>query len=120
MSDTVAGDYFKPFPVMKLDYDLQTDLKGDVERGRSSTSPCGPPRPTSALPGNGEEREAGRLLERRALVAQGDAGQARRGWWKGTFTAAKRPGGFVSVRASATNGNGYSIKQEIIRAYGLR
>ena len=43
-----------------------------------------------------------------------------RGWWTGTFTAAKRPGGFVSVRASATNGNGYSIKQEIIRAYGLR
>ena len=32
----------------------------------------------------------------------------------------KLPGGFVSVRASAEMDSGYSIEQEIIRAYGLR
>jgi hypothetical protein len=42
------------------------------------------------------------------------------GWWHGTFTAANRPGGYLSVRANATMNSGYSIKQEIIRAYGLR
>ena len=42
------------------------------------------------------------------------------GWWTGAFTAPKRPGGFVSVRASAATNSGYAIKQEVIRAYGLR
>ena len=41
-------------------------------------------------------------------------------WWKGHFTAPKKPHGFVSVRAAATMDSGYSIKQEIVRAYGLR
>jgi hypothetical protein len=42
------------------------------------------------------------------------------GWWHGTFRAANRPGGYLAVRANATMNSGYSIKQEIIRAYGLR
>jgi hypothetical protein len=31
-----------------------------------------------------------------------------------------KPHGFISVRAAATMDSGYSIKQEIVRAYGLR
>ena len=43
------------------------------------------------------------------------------GWWtRHASPRAKKPGGFVSVRASAATNSGYSIKQEIIRAYGLR
>ena len=42
------------------------------------------------------------------------------GWWTGGFRAAGKAGGFLSVRASATMDSAYNIKQEIIRAYGLR
>ena len=38
------------------------------------------------------------------------------GYWKGSFRA---PGGFVSVRAGAETASGYSVKNEIIRAYGM-
>ena len=34
MSDTVDSDYFEPFSVMKLDYRLETDLRGDVKAGK--------------------------------------------------------------------------------------
>jgi hypothetical protein len=42
------------------------------------------------------------------------------GYWAGSFRPAKKAGGFIPVRASAETNSGYSIKQEIIRAYGLR
>ena len=121
MSDTVAGDYFKPFPVMKLDYDLATDLRGDVRAGKKQHIAVRAASSNSqALPGT---------VKRVTLDVSWNGGRSwhevtlarhARGWWKGTFTAPRRPGGFVSVRASATNGHGYSIKQEIVRAYGLR
>ena len=34
-SDTVDGDDFEPFSVMQLDYRLDTDLRGDVAKGRT-------------------------------------------------------------------------------------
>jgi hypothetical protein len=42
------------------------------------------------------------------------------GWWRGSFTTPRKADAFVSVRASAEMTSGYSIRQEIIRAYGLR
>ena len=54
-------------------------------------------------------------------MAQGDADQGKSGLVARYLPGAEeRPVGFVSVRASAHDGSGYSIKQEIIRAYGLR
>jgi hypothetical protein len=41
-------------------------------------------------------------------------------WWNGELKLAKQPGGFVSLRATGKTDAGFSIKQEIIRAYGLR
>ena len=35
MSDTVDADNFEPFPVLKLDYRLDTDLSGDVRAGKT-------------------------------------------------------------------------------------
>lgn len=51
----------------------------------------------------------------KVTLAKGADGQ-----WKGSFRTAKKPGGFLSVRAGAETNNGYSVKNEIIRAYGLR
>ena len=40
------------------------------------------------------------------------------GKWSGSLKLPKKAG-FVSVRASATSSTGYTVSQEIIRAYGL-
>ena len=42
------------------------------------------------------------------------------GSWTGAFKPSGKSGGFLSVRASAATDSGYSVKNEIIRAYGLR
>jgi hypothetical protein len=42
------------------------------------------------------------------------------GYWTGSFRTDKKRGGFLSVRASAGTDSGFSVKNEIIRAYGLR
>ena len=122
MSDTVDSDDFQPFPVLKLDYRLATDLSGDVKAGAGRTrSRCGPRRRRPVPPGQADRDEARRLLRRRRLVEAGRrCTGAPRGWWTGHLATPKKPGGFISVRAAATMNSGYSIKQQIIRAYGLR
>ena len=121
MSDTVASDNFKPFSVLKLDYRLASDLRGDVRSGKTQHIAVRPSSSTTqAVPGaltgvtlgvsfNGGTSWHGVKLTKGAG-----------GWWRGTFTAANKPGGFISVRANATMNSGYSITQEITRAYGLR
>ena len=52
MSDTVDADNFEPFPVMKLDYRLATDLDGDVRAGKTQHIAVRPASSTTqALPG---------------------------------------------------------------------
>jgi len=121
MSDTVASDNFKPFAVMKLDYRLATDLKGDVRAGKTQHIAVRPASSTTqSLPGKlthvtlGVSSNGGKVWHAVTLT------RGSSGWWRGTFTAAHKPGGFLAVRANATMNSGYSIKQEIIRAYGLR
>jgi subtilisin family serine protease len=121
MSDTVDADNFEPFPVMKLDYRLDTDLRGDVRAGQKHQISV---RSTSsnfqALPG--------KLTTMRLDVSYDDGHSWQRvtlqrgagAWWRGHLTAPMKPHGFISVRAAATMDSGYSIKQEIVRAYGLR
>ena len=121
MSDTEASDNFVSFPVLKLDYRLASDLRGDIKAGKKQHIAVRPASSTAqALPGKlthvtlGVSSNGGKSWQRVTLTKGGS------GWWRGTFTAANKPGGFVSVRANATMNSGYSIKQEIIRAYGLR
>jgi hypothetical protein len=121
MSDTVDSENFEPFSVMKLDYRVETNLRGDVRAGakhpisvRPSASDLG------TLPGKVTKVKldvsynGGRSWHKVTL------NKRTGGWWKGAFTAPKRHGGFVSVRASAAMNSGYGIQQEVIRAYGLR
>jgi len=119
-SDTVDGDNFKPFPVMSLDYQVDTDLRGDLAGGSKQQVAV---RSTSSdleeLPGNVSEL---------TLAVSGDDGASWQavtltkgsdGWWRGSFRTPKASR-FLSVRASARMDSGYSIDQEVIRAYGLR
>ncbi len=121
MSDTVDADQFVPFPVMKLDYRLATDLRGDVRAGTTQHIAVRPASSTTqALPGRlshvtlGISANGGKAWQTVRLT------KGSGGWWHGTFRAAKKPGGYLAVRADATMSSGYAIKQEIIRAYGLR
>jgi subtilisin family serine protease len=121
MSDTVDSDNLEPFPVMKLDYRLATDLRGDVRAGTAQHIAVRPASSTTqTLPGTlthvtlGVSANGGKVWKAVRLT------KGSGGWWHGTFRAANRPGGYLAVRANATMNSGYSIKQEIIRAYGLR
>jgi len=119
MSDTVDSDDFVSFPVMKLDYDLRTGLTGNVAAGQVQHIAIRPSSSTTAaVPGK---------LTRVTLRVSANGGQSwqrvrlaagRHGWWRGTFQAPKHDG-FISVRAGAATDSGYSIKQTIIRAYGV-
>jgi hypothetical protein len=120
-SDTVESNDFEPFSVMQLDYRLDTDLRGDVKAGRkhwiqlrSVTTNGG------RLPGKVSDVTLGISYDdgrswRSVVVTKGPDG-----WWRGSFTTPRKADAFVSVRASAEMTSGYSIRQEIIRAYGLR
>jgi subtilisin family serine protease len=119
-SDTVESDNFVPFSVMQLDYKLETDLRGDMEAGakhemalRAVSSDFG------TLPGSVTEITLDISYDDGASWQQVALTKGTDGWWRGSFKPTKA-GSFLSVRASAAMDSGYSIEQEIIRAYGLR
>ena len=76
MSDTVDSDYFEDFSVLQLDYDLETNLRGDIKGGQEARDR----RPVGALAGRnagsrqGHEGDARPLVRRRAHLAQGRPG----------------------------------------------
>ncbi|MEJ3745046.1 S8 family serine peptidase [Actinomycetes bacterium KLBMP 9797] len=121
VSASNAADDFVPLALLQLDYRLATDLRGDVPAG--TTQRIGVkagPQPGGT--GTGRLRSVtldvsyddGATWEK-VTLRQGDGG-----WWDGSVKLAKRPGGFLSVRASAATDAGWRISQEITRAYGLR
>ena len=121
MSDTVDSDYFADFSVLQLDYDLETNLWGNIKAGRtheigvrSVPSHDGTPLTEKVTKVTLDISYDGGTTWRKVALTR-RAG----GWWRGTFSAPAKAD-FVSVRASAETANDYSIKQEIIRAYGLR
>ncbi|MFE0590171.1 S8 family serine peptidase [Micromonospora echinospora] len=121
VSGSNQADTFVPFALLQLDYAVETDLRGDVPTGRRQPiSVTAGPQPG----GTGTGR-----VTRVDLAVSYDDGTSwqsvtlRKGSdnrWTGSITPPKRPGGFVSVRASARTDAGFAIRQEIIRAYGLR
>ncbi len=119
-SDTVAGDNFQPFSVMALDYDLETDLRGNLEPGTHQQISL---RPRSAdfgtLPGTVTEVVLELSYDDGATWRELRLRKGNDGWWSGSFKVPTKPG-FLSVRASASMSSGYGIDQEVIRAYGLR
>ncbi|MGW2203142.1 S8 family peptidase [Streptomyces sp. NPDC001774] len=121
MSDTVDSDSFEPFSVLNLDYALESDLHGDI---RSNATQRIVLTPVSTDLGDVPGTVTGVTLEvsyddgatwQKVTLAKG----ADRSW-TGSFRTARKPGGFVSLRASAGTDGGFGVMNEIIRAYGLR
>ncbi|HEX6151353.1 S8 family peptidase [Nocardioides sp.] len=121
VSDTVDSESFEPFSVMRLDYRLGSDLRGDIRAGAKHRIAL---RPGSSdlgrLPGKIGHVKLDVSFDGGATWRKVVLHKRETGWWGGHFRAAKKPGGYVALRASAATDKGYSIKQTIIRAYGLR
>ncbi|MFE4695972.1 S8 family serine peptidase [Streptomyces sp. NPDC056738] len=121
MSDTVDSDSFEPFSVLNLNYELASDLHGDVKADATQRIAL---RPVSMDLGT----VPGKVTTVKLDVSYDDGATWRKvtltkgagGYWKGSFRTARKPGGFLSVRASAETSSGFGVKNDIIRAYGLR
>ncbi|MFF3886319.1 S8 family serine peptidase [Streptomyces sp. NPDC001914] len=121
MSDTVDSDSFEPFSVLNLDYRLESDLHGDVKADATQRIAL---RPVSMDLGT----VPGKVTTVKLDVSYDDGATWRKvtlakgadGYWKGSFKTARKPGGFLSVRASARTSGGFGVENDIIRAYGLR
>ncbi|TXS34054.1 peptidase S8 [Streptomyces sp. ms191] len=121
MSDTVDSDFFERFSVLNLDYTLDTDLHGDVKANETQRIALKPvSMDGGTVPGKittvklDVSYDDGKTWQK-VTLAKGSGGS-----WTGSFKPSKKSGGFVSVRASAATDGGFSVKNEIIRAYGLR
>ncbi|GLH96659.1 peptidase [Phytohabitans aurantiacus] len=120
VSGSNEADDFVPLALLQLDYDVPTDLHGDVRAG--ATQRIG----LTAGPQPGGTG-TGRVTTVTLDVSYDDGAtwlpvslrKDSDGHWSGTFKPSKKAG-FVSVRASAATKTGWRIDQEIIRAYGVR
>ena len=119
MSDTVDSDFFEPFSVLNLDYKLESDLHGDVKAGATQRIALRPVVDGSRTGPGTDQGEAGRLVRRRRHLAEGDPGQGAPATGR-VRSGRPRSRGFLAVRSSAGTDSGFSVKNEIIRAYGLR
>jgi hypothetical protein len=121
ISESNTADNFVPFPLLQLDYGFATDLRGDVKAGTTQEISINPV-PQGGMPGTGKitsvkldvSYDDGVTWQKVTLT------KGANGKWLGNLKLAKKPGGFVSLRASAATDAGWSISQEIVRAYGLR
>ncbi|MCX2180549.1 S8 family serine peptidase [Streptomyces sp. SKN60] len=120
-SGTVDSEFFEPFSVLNLDYRLETDLHGDV---RANTTQQIALKPVStdlgAVPGKVTTVTLDVSYDDGATWQKVTLAKGTDGSWTGSFRTARKPGGFVSLRAGAGTDRGFGVKNEIIRAYGLR
>ncbi|MFF1495320.1 S8 family serine peptidase [Streptomyces sp. NPDC058304] len=121
MSDTVDSAFFERFSVLNLDYKLESDLHGDVKANATQQIALKPVSMDGGpLPGTVKTVKLDVSYDDGATWQKVTLAKGADGYWKGSFRTAKKPGGFISVRAGAETNSGYSVKNEIIRAYGLR
>ncbi|PAE44557.1 S8 family serine peptidase [Bacillus sp. 7884-1] len=107
-------------PLLSLDYKIDTDMNGNGIAGKSTKLELSAVQIAGA-PGNG-------AVEGASLEVSFDEGQtwnkvelsAEGNGWTASIKHPSKAGSNVSLRASAWDDKGNSIKQEIIKAYGLR
>jgi len=120
-SDTVNSDYFEPFALLELNYLAQTDLRGNLPAGTRQ-----PIALTAGPQAGGGDDAVGKVTAVTLEISYDDGATWQKvtlrnesGKWTGTLNL-PRQAGFASVRATAVTDGGYTIKQEVIRAYGIR
>jgi subtilisin family serine protease len=122
VSSSNEADNFEPFALLQMEYRLDTDLQGDVQAGTTQQIRL------KAIPQQGGGPSTGKITSVTLDVSYDDGEgwqpvtlrKGADGWWSSSLKLAKQPGGFLSVRTTGTTDAGFGIKQEVIRAYGLR
>ncbi|MFD4035211.1 S8 family serine peptidase [Streptomyces sp. NPDC058637] len=108
-------------PLLQLDYDVETDLAGDVRAGRSVE--------VGLEAGTQAWLDGAVKATRASLSVSFDEGgtwsevQLRKsssGTWTAKFTTPRKGATSVSLRAHAEGPGGLAVDQEIIRAFGLK
>ncbi|WP_086770933.1 S8 family peptidase [Streptomyces bobili] len=121
LSDTVDSDSFEPFSVLNLDYRLESDLHGDIKAGATQRIALKPvSMDLGTVPGTVTTVQLDVSYDDGATWRKVTLSKGADGYWAGSFRTAEKPGGFVSVRANAETDGGFGVRNEIIRAYGLR
>ncbi|MGW8885188.1 S8 family serine peptidase [Streptomyces sp. NPDC055749] len=115
------GPHQADIPMLQLDFDVDTDLAGDVRAGRWTE--------LGLASGTQEWLDGAVKAEKATLSVSYDDGknwepvQLRKGAtgeWTAGFRTPAKAGGFVSLKAHAEGPGGLAVDQEIIRAFGLK
>lgn len=122
-SSTNDADPSDPVPLtlLQLDYELETDLRGNVEAGtRQEISITARPQPGGSGTGTITSVELEVSYDdgttwKPVTLTQGDGDRHT-----GTLKLPEQSDGFISLRAAAETDTDFAIRQELIRAYGLR
>ncbi|NUT18683.1 MAG: S8 family serine peptidase [Hamadaea sp.] len=109
-----------PLALPELDYDLPADLHGDVNAGSTQHIRL------EAGPQLGGGVDGGPVTTVTLQVSYDDGATwtpvtltQRSGGWEGDLKLPKQAG-FVSLRTAATTADGWTVAQDVIRAYGVR
>ncbi|WLQ39753.1 S8 family serine peptidase [Streptomyces laculatispora] len=116
-----AGPGQADIPLLQLDYDVKTDLAGDVKAGKTTEI---------GLSSATQEWLDGAVKAKKAsLSVSYDDGESwsavqlkkdSAGSWTARFKTPKKGATAVSLKAHAEAGDGFTVDQEIIRAFGLK
>lgn len=123
ISSTNNADPFDPTPItlLQLDYELETDLRGDVKAGtKQEISITAKPQPGGSGTGTITAVELDVSYDdgttwQPITLTPGDNNRHT-----GDLKLPRQPDSFISLRAAAETDTGFAIRQEITRAYGLR
>ncbi|MEU8567282.1 S8 family serine peptidase [Streptomyces pathocidini] len=115
------GPFQEDLRLLQLDYDVDVDTAGDVRAGSRTE--------ITLASGTQEWLEGGRRpADKATLSVSFDDGRTWKpvslrgtgaGQWKATVQTPHKKGGSVSLKATAADGKGLTVSQEIIRAFGL-
>jgi subtilisin family serine protease len=121
VSGPVGGDALVPVKLLQLDYQVATGTADDVPAGQWTTV---------GLSAATQEwlDDVTRAASATLSVSYDDGAHWQpvsleprgAGAWSARFRTPDTPGGAVSLKATASDGHGGSVSQEIIRAFGLR
>ncbi|SEN61428.1 Serine protease, subtilisin family [Actinacidiphila rubida] len=121
VSGPVTGDALVPVKLLQLDYAVATDTATDVPAGQWTTIGLssatqewldGVTKASSAT--LSVSYDDGATWQPVTLTSQG------KGSWSARIRTPHTPGGAVSLKATASDGHGGSVSQQVIRAFGLK
>ncbi|WSI75143.1 S8 family serine peptidase [Streptomyces sp. NBC_01335] len=116
-----AGYAQSDIPLIQLDFDVDTDLAGDVKAGKEVELGLGAG--TQAWLDGAVKATSASLQVSYDDGAKWSTVKLRRtasGQWAATFTPPKKGASSVSLKAHAEGPDGLAVDQEIIRAFGLK